>query len=450
MCFHFISTGIGIIQVCVLGFFLLLPCGCDTRPEQASEKKTVVSRQQGDQLTIMVPWTHVVAADKLANLFYEETGTVVRIIKVEYHDLLASTLKDFKSSAPQADVYQLWYAHLGRLAEEGVIVPLDGFYENNAQALDLPDLIPHFFDTHTLYRNKRWAVPYDGDIHVLFYRKSLFAKHGLSPPATWQEYLKVSRYITENERENNIYGAALMGYPTPVLIIASFLNRLGGFGGSLVSTEQEPQIDTPEAVTALEAMVEHARFALPSPLETDFAVARDAFIQGKVGMVEQWTDIGIMAEDSRQSLIRGDWGVVPIPVAEGTIGAGIAPLNGGWSLAISTKSAHLDLSERFFLFCTRRDITLQLNLIPGGGGLDPIRKSTIASPDFKAFAPQISKVEAQLLDGNFVAFPNHPAIPDLLDDLTDAIVAALESRLSPAKALKECQGKWNERLKSRK
>ncbi len=433
----------------MMGLCLIWLSGCDSHPKPAGEKKAA-PKQQGDKLSIMVPWTHAGAADKLVQLFYAETGNVVRIIKVEYHDLLASTLKDVNSAAPQVDVFMLWYAHLGRLVEEKAIMSLEGFYERYAKTIDPPDLIPHFFDIYTMYKDKRWAIPWDGDIHVLFYRKSLFAKHNLSPPATWEEYLKVSRFITEHERENNIYGAAFMAHPTPVLITASFLNRLGGFGGKLVSPKMEPLIDSPEAVAALEAMVEHARYALPSPLETDFAVARDAFIQGKVGMVEQWTDIGIMAEDPKQSLIQGDWGAVPIPLAEGVEGKGLSPLNAGWSFAISSKSPHVDLSERLLAFAIRRDITLQLNTIPGGGGLDPIRKSTITAPDFKAFAPQVSKVEAQLLDGNFVAYPNHPAIPDLLDDLTGAIVAALEGRSSPSMALKGCQEKWDERLSQRK
>lgn len=394
----------------------------------------------------MVAWSQEGAAKKLAQLFYEETGTVVHIIKMEYHDLLQATLEDFNSPTPKVDVFQLWYIHLARLAESGVIVSLDNFYEKYAETLDTPDFIPHFFDAYTRYRDQRWAVPLDGDVHVLFYRKSLLKKHGLSPPTNWKEYLKVSRLITTKEVENNIYGAAMMAYPTPILIVSSFLNRLGGFGGSIMREDGIPKIDTPEAVKALEAMAEHALYALPSPLETDFAVARDAFIQGKVAMVEQWTDIGIMAEDPRQSLIRGDWGVVPIPTVDKTEGSVVAPLNAGWSLAISAKCSDRDLAEQFLAFSARRDITLKLNLIPGGGGLDPIRNSTIASPEFQAFAPQVSKVQKQLLHSNFIAFPNHPAGPELLDDLTSAIVAVLEGRLEPSAALKECQKKWSERL----
>lgn len=420
--------------------------GCDnSQPPPVTENKVVP--KEGSHVTLMIHTSHLGAADELARLFLEETGNVMRIISVEYHEIYEATLEDFNSPSPQADVYAFWYANLGRLAEEGVISPLDEFYTTNAAVIDADDLIPNYFDRYTLYHGKRWAIPFDGDIHVLFYRKSLFAKHDLSPPSSWTEYLDIVKYITEKEKENNIYGAAFMAYPTPFLIVGSFLNRLGGFGGELVDENQRPRVYSPEAVRALEAMVEHAKYTFPATLEVDFAVARDAFIHGKVGMVEQWTDVGIMAEDPRQSLIVGDWGVVPMPV-EGDIGSsGLAPLNAGWSLGISTKSTKRDLAEQLLLFAMRKDITLKLNLIPGGGGHDPTRISTINDEAFQRFAPQVSSVEKQLLNGTFVAFPNHPAVPDLLVDITDALVSALEGRKSPDEALRQCQVKWDEQLK---
>ncbi|BHH86054.1 sugar ABC transporter substrate-binding protein [Desulforhopalus sp. 52FAK] len=432
-------------HIVILLFTSLLLTSCDNSPEPSTTVKKDV-QEQGSHVTLMIHTSHLGAADEMARLFYEETGNVVRIISAEYHEIYEATLNDFNSPSPQADVYVFWYANLARLAEERVISPLDHFYKKNAEIIDVDDLIPHYFDRYTLYRGKRWAVPFDGDIHVLFYRKSLFAKYDLSPPSTWSQYLEIVKFITEKEKKNNIYGAAFMAYPTPFLIVGSFLNRLGGFGGTMEDDNMQPRIYSPEAVRALEAMVEHSKYTFPSTLEVDFAVARDAFIQGKVGMVEQWTDVGIMAEDPRQSLIRGDWGVVPMPVEQDIGSSGLAPLNAGWSLGISSKSKQRDLAEQLLLFAIRKDITLKLNLIPGGGGHDPTRISTINNMEFQEFAPQVSEVEKQLLDGTFVAFPNHPAVPDLLVNITDALVAALEGRMSPDEALKQCQLKWDVEL----
>lgn len=150
-------------QSCLLGLLnlcLLLLSGCDPPPAPSGEK-TAVLPQSGGQLTIMVAWPHVGATEKLAQLFYKETGAVTHIIKVEYYDLFADTLKGYKSPQPQADIYQVWYVNLGRLVEEGAIAQLDDFYAKHRQTLDLPDLIPHLFDNYTLYRGKRWTVPFD-------------------------------------------------------------------------------------------------------------------------------------------------------------------------------------------------------------------------------------------------------------------------------------------------
>lgn len=109
--------------IAIFSFFcFLFSTGCDSPlPEQPDEKSVSFEHRDG-QLTILVPWSHVGAAEKLAQLYYEETGTVVHLIKVEYFDLLTSSLKDFRSPAPKCDVYQLWYANLGRLAEDGIIL----------------------------------------------------------------------------------------------------------------------------------------------------------------------------------------------------------------------------------------------------------------------------------------------------------------------------------------
>ncbi len=91
---------------------------------------------------------------------------------------------------------------------------------------------------------------------------------------------------------------------------------------------------------------------------------------------------------------------------------------------------------------SRPDIALRLNLIPGGGGIDPTRRSVIESKEFKQFAPIMSKVESSILEGDMIIWPNHPKVPKLLQLLADALVAAMEKRQTPKAALDACQLKW--------
>jgi len=303
-------------------------------------------------------------------------------------------------------------------------------------------VIPVIHMTHIIHYSL-FIIHYDGDTHVLFYRKSLLRKYELSPPETWNDYLHVIQTITLQEQENGIYGTAIMAFPTPVIIISSFMNRLGSYGGSLLDENGRPGLSSPESVAALSAMVEHARYALPTPLETDFEVSRYAFLSGKVAMVEQWTDIGIMAENPTQSLIRGDWDAVQIPRGSGDKACHAPALNAGYCLGISRKAPNPDMARAYLLFSTRPDITLRLNLI--NGGIDPTRISVLTSKAYGKVAQRFSGA-AQTALNSAAALPNLPQTPKLLDELVRQLVMALEHRKTPRQSLEDAQARWLEIL----
>src|SRR5690606_11346687 len=114
-----------------------------------------------------------------------------------------------------------------------------------------------------------------------------------APPTTWDEYLEDVRTITENEGANGVYGAAVFGQKSPLILGASFANRLAGFGGTFVDDDGKPTINSPEAVAAAQALVDVNEYAFPTPAETDFGVGNGAWYGGKVGFIENWTDLGV-------------------------------------------------------------------------------------------------------------------------------------------------------------
>jgi multiple sugar transport system substrate-binding protein len=423
---------------------VLANCDSGSPPSTTSPSALKAVDLSGQKLTFMTITPHTGSAETLSDLFNKETGAVIQIVEVGYPDLLRKTLEDISDSAPQCDVFEIWYPTLGTLVEEGALTDLTEFIAQNEAAIQPDDFIPSLYNPYTLYNGKRWAIPYDGDTHVLFYRKSLLKKHNLAPPETWDDYLKVARTITKKERENGIYGSAIMAYNVPILIVSSFLNRLGGYGGQLLDREGRPAVNSPEAVEALSAMVEQSAYALPTPLETDFDVARDAILTGKVAMVEQWTDIGVMAEDPKQSTIQGDWGVVQMPKGSGDRARHAPALNAGFSLGLSSKAPHAETARAFLLFVARPDIIANLDLIKGG--VDPTRISVLKSEEYRQFAPQVSAAAQAALEGA-TAWPTVPESPQLMDELTKNLVAALEERKSPEQALSDTQARWFEILK---
>ncbi len=423
---------------------VLAGCGGGPAPTPTPPVSKAVDLS-GQKVTFLAITPHIVSANALASWFNEETGAVVQVVEVGYPDLLNQTLDDVSASAPQYDVFEIWYPTLGTLVEKGALTDLTGFIEQNRAVLQPDDFISALYDPYTLYKGKRWAIPYDGDTHVLFYRKSLLEKYGFSPPNTWDDYLEIAKTITDKESANGIYGSAIMANRAPILIVSSFLNRLGGYGGQLLDSDGRPVVNSPEAVAALSAMVEQSAYALPTPLETDFDVARDAFLSGKVAMVEQWTDIGVMAEDPKQSIIQGDWGVVQMPMGSGDKARHAPALNAGFSLGISSKAPHSETAQAFLLFATRPETMARANLI--NGGVDPTRVSILTSKEYSQFAPQVS-VAAQAALGNATAWPTVPQMPQLMEGLADNLVAALEGRKSPQQALDDTQTLWLEILQS--
>lgn len=394
---------------------------------------------RGKRITVLTNPPHQRSSAILGQWFQEQTGAVVQNVVVNYEDMLRYTLDDIASGNPQLDVLLLWYAELGLLAQQGALADLTGFIADNAAAISPEDFLPGLYDPYTLYKGRRWAVPYDGDTHVLFYRTSLLKKYGFSPPATWEEYLDIARTITEKERDHGVYGAAIMGFRAPIILLSTYIDRLGSFGGELLDRSGRPQLDSPEAIAALAALVEQCRHALPTPLQTDFDVSRDAFLSGAVAMVEQWTDIGVMAEDPAQSVIRGDWGVVQTPRGPGPKGRSAPALNAGFSLGLSSRAPDPEVARAYLLYASLPEVTLRLNLI--NGGIDPVRISVLTSGEYRKFAPKVSAAAQAAMQGA-TAWPTAPETPRLLEALAEEVALALEGRKSPQEALNAAQERW--------
>ena len=422
---------------------------CHDPAELSSKASPPASRTPslaGKSVTVLTNQPHARSSEALAEWFYNETGAVVRNIVVNYEDMLRYTLADVSSPSPRLDVVMFWYVDLGALVEYGALMDLTDFIKKNRAILHPNDFIPSLNDPYTFYKGRRWALPYDGDTHVLFYRKSMLRKYGLIPPKTWDDYSKIAETITENEKVNGIYGTAIMAPPVSMIILSSFMNRLGCYGGGLLDKDGKPTVNSDAAVTALTSMVKHCRYALPTPLETDWEVSRDAFLNGKVAMVEQWTDIGVMAEDPTQSIIQGDWGVVQMPMGKGP-GARHAPaLNAGFSIGISSKAPDPVAARAYLLFSCRPDIALRLNLM--NGGMDPTRFSVLESAEYKKTAPELS-VAVQAAIEKATPWPTVPRASQLLNILKDNLISALEGHKTPRQALDKTQKQWEKILETK-
>ncbi len=417
--------------------FLLL---CSVSLLFAGGKKEQGEGFAGKTLRFLTIQPHNVASKNLAAWFEEETGAEVELIVVPYDNVIEKAVLDVTSGANQIDVVEYWYPGLGTLVENDVLENLDKWYKQNDSSLNIQDYLPTFFDVYTKIGGSRYGIPYDGDMHLLWYYKPLLEKYGLKPPQTWDEYTMVAKTITEGEAGNNVYGCAIMGAKIPLILIGTYLNRLGSFGGSFFDAAGNPAINSPEAVAALEALIEQAQYALPTPAAVAFDEALGGWFTGKVAMVEFWTDLGAMTNDPNSSEIVDQWGVVPLPKGPPPKGRVVASVNAGFALGVSTGSKNKDLAFAFLYFAARPDITERYNTVVGG--IDPVRKSTLDDTKFIDFVSKEVADAITLANANAVTWPTSALWFKLQEPLNDNLSLALTGDKTPQQALDDTQKAW--------
>ena len=391
----------------------------------------------GKTLNVLFPQTHAGASELLKKEFEAVSGATVNVTLVPYDDLQQKATLDVQSGAGNFDVFDSWYATVGALAASGVIAPLDGLLAK--PEVDQDDFIQSIYDPYSLFDGKRYAIPFDGDTEVLFYNKEVLERNGIEPPKTWNEYAAAVKKITEAEKSQGVYGAAVMAQKAPIIIVSTYANRLAGFGGSFVDPSGKPTLDSPEAIGAAKALMDVVPYALPTPSETAFDQALSAFLGGKVGFIEFWTDLGVMAEDPSKSKIQGKWGVVTLPTG-GSAKKSLAALDAGFCMNISKSAKNRSLAEEFVIFATSKEINLKL-ITTTGSGIDPNRKSTLSSVEYKTFAPKVQAAATASLEGA-LAWPTTEKSPVLMQSLADALADMIASNGSPEATMRRVQSEW--------
>ncbi|WP_336644831.1 ABC transporter substrate-binding protein [Microbacterium sp. USHLN186] len=418
-----------------LGFALVLGITAAGTAACSSGDSTA-DGDSGGELNVLFPQTHAGASEILKDKFEAANpGVTVNVTLVPYDELQQKATLDVQSGAAEFDVFDSWYTEIGALADGDVIVPVDDLIEEAG----VDDFIPSILDAYSLVDGKRYGVPFDGDTEVLFYNKEILERNGVTPPTTWDEYADAVQKITAAEKGDGVYGAAVMGQQTPIILMSTYANRLAGFGGSFLDEDGKPTLDTEAAIGAAEALKDVSEHAMPTPLETGFDQALQAFLSGKVAFMEFWTDLGTFAQDESQSQIIDKWGVMQLPVGGGAEKS-LAALDAGFTLTLSSSAKNAELAREFILFATSAETNLSL-ITTYGTGIDANRLSTLSSDEYKEFNPQVQEAASASLNG-VLTWPTIKQAPELFQSLTDALATMISSDGDPAKTMKQVQSEW--------
>jgi multiple sugar transport system substrate-binding protein len=236
----------------------------------------------------------------------------------------AKIVPQLLAAKPRWDFMVYSPMYLGDFVNMGALEPLDDYfaqYEGTEEYWD--QVMPAYKNFYNFWGDKTYGVMVDGDIHLLHYRPSYFNdkdmktkferrfKMELVPPVTWDDYLKVAQFLTE-ETPDGIYGSQMVVNP-PAFAWGFFFDLAVANGAKYFDENMNPLIASPEAEEALEMWKEVIRWSPPGGESMGIDETIKTWQNGSTLMALWWIDLSEftaqqvpeMGDDQAATLVPG-------------------------------------------------------------------------------------------------------------------------------------------------
>jgi multiple sugar transport system substrate-binding protein len=347
-----------------------------------------------NQLTLAVVSGVEGEALKQAALEYQgETGILINVVEFPYTNLFDKELIDLNARTGAYDLIMLddpWFPQFAEsqfltdltplLQKRGLSGPDNDFIETSIA------LCRHPYQTGALH-----ALPYVGNSQLFFYRKDLFAKHGLGEPLTWEGVLSAAKTI--QEKETSLAGGPKYGYVMRAArgnaAVADFMPIFWAFGGEMFDANGKPTVNSSEGIAALQFMLELGKYSPPGYPGFDANDVAAHLLQGTAAMSINWPAWIGSFNDPTKSKVLGNMEFTTLPAARK---AGQAEI-GNWLIAIPRESQNAEAALNFLLWATAAE---QMKRSAERGN-PPTRKSVFSDPElvakFPAYPAQLRSLE---------------------------------------------------------
>ncbi|ADI15550.1 ABC transporter substrate-binding protein [Truepera radiovictrix] len=272
----------------------------------------------------------------------------VRVTEVfkPWGDIWTANIAAVSAGSGMPDVIVSDRPQLPREAAEGIQQSLQALIERDGLS---EDAFWPFTWQETLYEGESYGVPFETDVRVMYYNKTLFEQAGLDPedpPATWAELEAAADAldrVADNGALERLAIDPLRGNGTPGIWV---LNN-----GHQWVQDGRPVVDDPAVAETLEWLkgwVErYGGWRQLSQFQaTVGAPPNDYFMSGKVAMIVETAGYSSILNFYRPQIaldngesVELEWGVAPIPHNEG---AESVSDSGGFALSIPTGAENVE------------------------------------------------------------------------------------------------------------
>ena len=196
------------------------------------------------------------------------------------------------------------------------------------------------------------AMPWFGDFGILYYRTDLLKKYGYAgPPKTWTQLFAMAKKIQDGEQGSNpsFSGFVFQGNAYEGLTCDA-LEWLASSGAGQFIDGGKVTINNSKAAATLDAFRAQIGNITPRGVTSyQEGEAHTAFVSGNAAFMRNWPYAYSIGADPKQSKIVGKFSVTVLPHGSGGHSVGTV---GGWQLAVSKYSKHVDASIEFVRYMT--------------------------------------------------------------------------------------------------
>ena len=271
-----------------------------------------------------------------------------------------SKLKTSQAGGEVIDVYWQDLINVKFRASQGVAANLSPYIEQNG--IDISQWVAADIEACS-YEGGIYALPFEGDVRVLYYNKDHFKEAGLDPeqpPKNFEELADYAKKLTKKSADGKRYER--VGFH-PRLGNNQIQQIVWNMGGEFFDDNMNPTFNTPQVIEAISWWVELAR-SYELRLMNAFTTAHSdgsgkdqSFMQGATSMVIDENGLAWQIAENNPDL---NYGVAPVPYN----GENRHALSGGFTLEMSAKTTgkKAEAAWKFIQYMT--DVEIQKRTLP--------------------------------------------------------------------------------------
>ncbi len=408
----------------------------------------------------------------------ERTGGTVEVQTFPFGELFEKIRAGYLTGASPFDIIIYAADWAGDIMGPGYVLEVP---ENIQDQVGYDYLIPTYRDRILSWAGTTYALPYDGDSHMIYFRRDLLtdpeyqadfeAEYGYAlpvPPETWEQYYDIAEFFNGKTIDGQtIYGAGTafqrggQSYWTFLGLAAPYAKAPDDPSYFFDADTMEPRINNPGFVAALEQYIALAEVGPPDVVNWDVGEIRNNFPAGTIVLAIDWGDVGPIAADPDASVVTGKWGSALEPGVnrywDSEAGEWVEEYNqapylafGGWIQSVSAGTDNPQCALDFAAFMGSMNMSALLTVTPQTG-VNPHFYS-----DVNNYEPWVemgmTETEAREYLSAVAGILDHPnAVVDLritgaaeyFDALDVQLARAVAGEVGPQEALDQVAEDWD-------